>query len=142
MLVTRRNADWLPGVFNDFFNPDWTPRTRSTAPAVNVVENDEAYRVEIAAPGMGKEDFTVKVNEENVLEVTMEKKSTTGSTNEKERYLRREFSYAKFRQNLILPDDVDKEKITARVENGILTLTLMKQKPEEKPNLSRHIEVL
>lgn len=142
MLVTRRNSDWLPEVFNDFFNNDWAVRTRTTAPAVNVIENETEYRVEIAAPGMGKEDFTVKVDEEKGLEIMMEKKEAAPQTPAKERYLRREFSYAKFSQTLILPDDVEKDKISARVENGILLLTLPKKQPEVKTNVARHIEVM
>lgn len=142
MLVTRRNSDWLPEVFNDLFNNDWVVKTRTTAPAVNVIENETEYRVEIAAPGMGKEDFTVKVDDEKGLEIMMEKKEAAPQTTAKERYLRREFSYAKFSQTLLLPDDVEKDKISARVENGILLLTLPKKQPEVKANVSRHIEVM
>lgn len=142
MLVTRRNADWLPEVFNDLFNNDWPVRTRTTAPAVNIIESDAEYRVEIAAPGMGKEDFTVKVDEEKGLEIVMEKKETAQQSNAKERYLRREFSYAKFSQTLLLPDDVEKDQISARVENGVLLITLPKKQPEAKVNVSRHIEVM
>lgn len=141
MLVTRRNSDWLPDVFNDLFNNDWVVKAKATAPAVNVIESEKEYRVEIAAPGMGKEDFTVKVDEENGLEIVMEKKNEATLSEKKERYLRREFSYSKFSQTLILPDDVVKEHISARVENGILQLTLPKKQPEVKTNVTRHIEV-
>ncbi len=142
MLVTRRNSDWLPEVFNELFNNDWAVKAKNTAPAINIVESEKEYRVEIAAPGLGKEDFTVKVDEEKGLEIVMEKKEETAPEGVKERYLRREFSYAKFSQTLILPDDVEKEKISARVENGILWLTLPKKQPEVKANVSRHIEVM
>jgi HSP20 family protein len=116
------------------------PRANCTAPAINVKETDKAYVVELAAPGMKKEDFNVHINDEGNLIVKMEKKNENKEEDKSARYLRREFSYSKFEQTLLLPDDVKREDIKAHVENGVLTVELPKQ-VEEKVKLSRQIEI-
>ena len=145
MPVRRSNQTWLPSIFNDFFDNDWMVKANATAPAINVIESDKDYKVEVAAPGMTKEDFKIHINEDNDLVISMEKKteSTEGDKGGKEesRYLRREFSYSKFEQTMILPDDVDKEKIGAAVENGVLDITLPKLSKENLPKLTRDIEI-
>jgi len=145
LLPVRKNQGWLPDVFNDFFDTDWMERANATAPAINVIESDKDYKVELAAPGMKKEDFTVRINEENELVVSMEhkedKEEDPKENKKTRRYLRREFSYSKFQQNLILPDDVDKNKIEAKVENGILTVTLPKLTLEDKEKNSKVISI-
>ncbi len=127
MMPVRRTQNWLPDIFNDFFDNDLMVRTNATAPAINVIENEKDYKIEVAAPGMTKEDFNVHVDEDNNLVITMEKKNENKEEDKKEgRYLRREFSYTKFQHALILPDDVDKEKISAEVNNGVLSVELPK----------------
>jgi HSP20 family protein len=116
------------------------PRVNSTAPAINVKESDKAYTVELAAPGMKKEDFNVHINDEGNLVVKMESKQEHKDEDKSTRYLRREFSYSKYEQTLILPDDVKKDAISARVENGVLTVELPKI-VEEKVKVSRQIEI-
>ena len=138
--MMRRNAAWLPSVFNDLFDTDFMPKANCTAPAINVKENDKAYIVELAAPGMKKEDFNVHINDEGNLIIKMEQKEEKKEEDKDTRYLRREFSYSKFEQTLILPDDVKKEDIVARVENGVLTVELPKI-VEEKVKVSRQIEI-
>ena len=135
-----RTNNWIPAVFNDFFDTDYMPRANCTAPAINVKETDKAYVVELAAPGMKKEDFNVHVNDEGNLIIKMEKKQENKEEDKSARYLRREFSYSKFEQTLLLPDDVKREDIKARVENGVLTVELPKL-VEEKVKLSRQIEI-
>ncbi|SDN70620.1 HSP20 family protein [Prevotella communis] len=135
-----RTNNWIPTVFNDFFDTDFMPRANCTAPAINVKETDKAYVVELAAPGMKKEDFNVHINDEGNLIVKMEKKNENKEEDKSARYLRREFSYSKFEQTLLLPDDVKREDIKAHVENGVLTVELPKQ-VEEKVKLSRQIEI-
>lgn len=135
-----RTNNWIPTVFNDFFDTDFMPRANCTAPAINVKETDKAYVVELAAPGMKKEDFNVHINDEGNLIVKMEKKNENKEEGKSARYLRREFSYSKFEQTLLLPDDVKREDIKAHVENGVLTVELPKQ-VEEKAKLSRQIEI-
>ncbi len=145
LLPVRKNQGWLPDVFNDFFDTDWMERANATAPAINVIESDKDYKVELAAPGMKKEDFAVRINEENELVVSMEhkedKEEDPKENKKTRRYLRREFSYSKFQQNLILPDDVDKNKIEAKVENGILAVTLPKLTLEDKEKNSKVISI-
>ena len=93
-----------------------------------------------------KEDFNVHIDEENNLVISMEKKTESKEENNKDekkegRYLRREFSYTKFQQTMILPDDVDKEKIGAHVENGVLNITLPKFTEAEKEKAKKFIDV-
>ena len=135
--MIRRNA-WLPTVFNDFFDNDFMPRANATAPAINVIETPEEYTVELAAPGLKKEDFNVNINEEGNLVVKMEKKIE--QEDKKAHYLRREFNYTKFEQTLLLPDDVEKAKISARVEHGVLNVTLPKTE-QARTKVERQIEI-
>ena len=139
----NNNQNWLPTFFNDFFDNDWMLKANATAPAINVIENEKDYKVELAAPGMTKEDFNIQLGNEGELTITMEKKSDTKEEpkNENKKYLRREFSYTKFQQSFVLPDDVDKAKISASVNAGVLTIDLPKQAIEEKANASRAIEI-
>jgi len=140
MMPMMRN-NWIPTVFNDLFNNEFMPKMSATAPAINVKESDKGYIVELAAPGMTKEDFNVHINDEGNLVIKMEKKQPETSTEDKSmRFLRREFSYTKFEQTLILPDDVEKNSISARVENGVLTVELPKIE-EQKVKVSRQIEI-
>ena len=131
----------MPEIFNDFFDNSWMERTNYTAPAINVIENDKEYEVELAAPGLTKEDFKVHVDEENNLHIEMERKSENKADKHRGRYLRREFSYEKFQQTLLLPDDVDAEKIEAKVEHGVLTVLLPKMEIVAKPNPVKQIAV-
>lgn len=140
MPVKKYNSQtWLPSIFNDFFDNEWMVKANATAPAINVIESDKDYKVEVAAPGMTKDDFTIHLSEDNELVITMEKKNENNQENKK--YLRREFSYSKFQQNLILPDDVEKDKISANVNDGVLTIDLPKRTPEEKAKVNRQIEI-
>ena len=134
MVPVRRTQNWLPDIFNDFFDNTWMEKANATAPAINIRETETDYEVEIAAPGMTKEDFNIKIDNNNQLVVSMEKKEEHEEGKKEGRYLRREFSYSKFQQALILPDDVEKDKIEAKVEHGVLTITLPKQilPPENK----------
>ena len=131
MLPVMRRNSWLPEVFNDFFDTDFMPKANATAPAINVIESDNEYKVEVAAPGMCKEDFDININQNGDLTIKMESKREKKEEDKKARYLRREFSYSKFEQTLILPEDVDKEKIAARVEDGVLNIDLPKVVKEE-----------
>jgi len=137
--VNRKNS-WLPDVFNDFFDTDFMPRTNATAPAINVKESEVDYEVEVAAPGMTKDDFNVHLNQDGDLTIKMESKKENKEEEKKAHYLRREFAYSKFEQTLILPDDVDKENISARVADGVLTVVLPKIKKQDR-NVVRQITV-
>ena len=135
----QRNS-WFPEVFNDLLNIAGLPKANATAPAINVMETDKEYKVEVAAPGMRKEDFNVNIDHEGNLVIKMENKQQKTEEDKKARYLRREFSYSKFEQSLLLPDDVDKEKIAASVADGVLTVNLPKIVKEET-KVARQITV-
>ena len=140
MMPVRRTQNWLPSIFNDFFDNDWMVKANATAPAINVFETEKEYKVELAAPGMTKEDFNVHIDEENNLVISMEKKTENKEEKKEGRYLRRD-SNTKFQQTMILPDDVDKERYSAQVENGVLNIDLPKFSEQEKEKAKRFIDV-
>ncbi len=139
MLPAKNSQNWLPSLFNDFFETDWIPRTHVTSPAINVMEADDKYTVEAAVPGMTKEDINIHLTDDNLLVITMEKKNQEEEKDKK--YLRREFSYSKYEQSLILPEDVEKEQISAKVADGVLTVELPKMTEQEKEKSCRQIEI-
>ena len=144
MMPIRKynNQNWLPSIFNDFFDNDWMVKANATAPAINVIESNTDYKVEVAAPGMTKDDFNIHLTDSNELVICMEKKNETKEEDkDNKKYLRREFSYSKFEQALVLPEDVEKDKISANVSDGVLTINLPKQTAEEKAKVKRVIEI-
>ena len=144
MVPVRRNQNWLPSIFNDFLNNDWLmERRNTTAPAVNILENDDEYKIEVAAPGMTKEDFKVHINEDNELIISMEKHNEEKEEDKKHKgtYLRREFSYTQFQQSLLLPDNVERDKISAKVEHGVMSIDIPKKKVTETASAARQIEI-
>lgn len=147
MVPARRNQNWLPSIFNDLLGTEWLERHNATAPAVNIIEDEHEYKVEVAAPGMTREDFKVHINEDNELIISVEKK-TEEQEQDRDRgrkhkgtYLRREFSYTQFQQSLLLPDNIERDQIAASVENGVMTIDIPKKKAEERTAASRQIEV-
>lgn len=80
MMPVRRNQAWLPSIFNDFFDNEWMEKTNATAPAINVTENNKEYNVEVAAPGMTRDDFNIHIDEENNLVISMEKRKIRKKT--------------------------------------------------------------
>ena len=137
--VMNRNL-WMPEEFNDFFDTDFMPRVSASAPAINVKESEKDYTVELAAPGLTKDDFNVNIDNDGNLHIKIENKSNKKDEDKKSHYLRREFSYSKYEQTLLLPDDVEKDKIAASVNHGVLTVELPKLvKAEEKT--ARQIEI-
>lgn len=131
---------WFPTVFEDFLNNDFMPRANTTAPAVNVKVDDKAYTMEVAAPGIKKEFCRVSINDEGNLHIAIENKVEHKEEEKKHHYLRREFSYTNYEQAYTLPEDVDKDNIEAKVENGILTVTLPRIQKEVK-KLGRNINI-
>ena len=159
--------EWVPSIFNDFFDAGWMGRAKVTTPAINVIEKKDEYKVQVAAPGMTKDDFHIHLDEAGDLVISMEKccncdekegkecKDQKGECkdakaeckeaeccDEKEcKYLRREFSYSKFEQTLVLPDDVDKAHIKAKVKHGVLHIKLPRKAAEEKPQMQQNIAI-
>ena len=149
MLPARRfNGQYgLTDLFNDFFDNRALEKVGVTAPAINVKENDKRYKIEVAAPGMCKDDFKIHLNKDGNLVIEMEKTDCGCKDKEKDedkrecRYLRREFAYSKFSQTLLLPDNADKEAIEAHVANGILYIRIPKTTKEKIDEEKRVIEV-
>lgn len=142
MLPIRRSEQsWLPYIFNDFFDTNWMERANATAPAINVIDNEKNYELELAAPGLTKDDFQLSLDEEGNLSINMEKKVENNGEKKHGRYLRREFSYTKFHQTMTLPEDVDKEKIEANVEHGVLKVNLPKLVKTQEAPASRMINI-
>lgn len=142
MLPTvKRQNNWLPSIFNDFFNEEWFPMRATTAPAINVKEFDKEFLIEIAVPGMTKEDFKIHVNAKNQLVVSVEKKQESTDDETAAKFLRREFNYTRFEQTLLLPENVDREAITAKAKHGVLKIKLPKLENPQEKEITRVIEI-
>lgn len=148
MTLIRRNENYpvLSNILNDFFRNDWLDfsnrnysLTNTTLPSVNIKESEEAFIVEMAAPGLDKNDFKISLNSRTLM-ISSEKKSEN-EVKEDSQYSRREFSYQSFCRSFSLPESADAEKISARYENGILLVNIPKRE-EIKRNLERTIEIL
>lgn len=127
MLLKNTDFPVLPNVFNDFFR-DWSTSnfsdTNTTLPAVNIKENENEFTVDVAAPGMNKEDFQVNL-ENDILTISSEKKENKEDTNDN--YTRKEYSYMSFKRSFTLPKGiVDSEKIKATYKNGELKINIPK----------------
>lgn len=139
-MLSVMNRDWFPTMFNDFFdNLDWTPARRIATPAINVKENAKEYTMEVAAPGIKKEYCRVNIDNDGNLAVSVENKMEHKEENRKERYLRREFTYTNYQQAYQLPANIDRKNIEAKVEDGILTITLPKLTPEKEAQEQHNI---
>ena len=137
-----RFSNRMPRLLDQFFENDlidWSNRnfseTNTTLPAVNVKEKESGFEIEMSAPGLKKEDFNVELNN-SVLTISCAKKEEDESKDEDGRYTRREFSYQSFSRSFNLPETVDYDKIDAKYEDGILTLSIPK-KEEVKPSPKR-----
>jgi HSP20 family protein len=152
MTLVKRNGNMnslFPTFFDDLFNRDlfnWGnlnfSATNSTLPAVNIKETGEAYEVEVAAPGMTKQDFRIELNG-NTLSISSEKtvQPETETDRDDQHYFRREFSYQSFQRTFQLQKDVlDVDKIQAKYENGLLHLVIPK-KEEVRQKAARLIQV-
>ena len=132
---------WFPTLFDDFFNSEWMPKMKATAPAVNVKEDASAYSMELAGPGIKKEFCRVNINADGNLDIAIENKLEHKEENKKEHFLRREFSYSNYQQTYVLPDDIVKDNISAKVDNGVLTITMPKVTQEEVKKIQRQIDI-
>lgn len=138
--VTRRNQNWLPSIFNDLFDTDIVSGRISSANRTNIKESKDDYTVMVATPGISKEECNVHI-EDDYLIIEAEHKSVGTDEKKEEIYLRHEFSITKYQQTLLLPEDVDREKIEAEVKHGVLTITLPKKKIVEEPKARKMIEI-
>jgi len=136
----KRHSNYLPTLVSDFWGEDLFPgfeQEWSLNPAVNIIEGEQEFKVEVAAPGLLKEDFKVHV-EKNILEISAEKKDEQVTENKK--YLRKEFNYSEFKRTFSLPSSVEADKIKATHKDGILTVEIPK-KDEAKVNPRKEISV-
>ena len=138
--VIRTNNDWLDNAFNDFFSDNALSRMNATAPAVNVKVNENGYVMEVAVPGIKKEFCRVNIDDKGNLEIAIENKLEHKEEEKKEHYLRREFSYSNYQQSYVLPDDVDREMVSAKVLDGVLEIALPRVRKEEQ-KVQRNIEI-
>ena len=145
MLLARRNnsvSNWLNSWFNDnFFDTGLMPHMNATAPAVNVKESATAYTMEVAAPGLKKEWVRVNIDNDGNLNIAIENKMEHKDEDKHEHYLRREFSYSNYQQCYTLPEDADREKISAKVADGVLEVEIPKLAPKEEAKATKNIEV-
>lgn len=136
-IIRRRNYS-TPSIWNEFFNDSFLPRffesdnwlNNSALPAVNVEEDEKEYRIEVAAPGLEKDDLKVSVND-GVLTISSEKK--VEKEDKKDNYVRREFGYTSFSRSFTLPEEADAEKIGAKHKNGVLHISIPKTEVKVSP---------
>jgi HSP20 family protein len=133
----------LPGLFDEFFNGNLLPNyieegAWKSTPAVNIYESNEKFEIEIAAPGLEKEDFKIDLKNDYLL-VYSEKKDKK-EEKEKGKVVRSEFRYSSFQRSFALPKDIDATAINATHKNGVLIIELPK-KVEQKDSLVRQIEI-
>ncbi|MGZ8559473.1 MAG: Hsp20/alpha crystallin family protein [Chitinophagaceae bacterium] len=127
----------MPYVFDDFFKPwnEWFDnggflgRTMNV-PAVNITEQKDEYLVSLAAPGLKKEDFKLDVDG-NMLTISSEKEETREDKDQ--RFTRKEYNYSSFSRSFTLPEEINKEKIDAKYENGVLKISLPRKEEAKKP---------
>ncbi len=145
MVLPVNAYDWLDSAMNRIFKDQSSSVWNS--PAMNVMDDEKKYVVELAVPGLSKENLNVRIDQEENLVIKMAKKMPDADENTEqekkaqhfgEHYLRRDFAPINFERKFLLPSDVDKDHITAKIDNGILTLVLPKKVEE---NSQRQIEV-
>ena len=141
MLPVMNSNSWFPTLFDDFFNSEWMPKMKATAPAVNVKEDAKAYTMEVAVPGIKKEFCRVNINADGNLDIAIENKMEHKEEDKKQHYLRREFSYSNYQQTYVLPDDIVKDDIVAKVDDGVLTITMPKVSKQEVKKIQRQIDI-
>ena len=143
-LMRRSTFGSLPSIFDDIFDRDFFDNANyssenSTMPSVNIRETDKAFIVELAAPGLKKDDFKIEL-QDNILSISSEKKQEK-KEGEKEKYTRQEFYYQSFRRTFTLPKTVAEDKIQAKYKDGVLRLDIPKRKSEEQQKLTKNIKV-
>ncbi|SHF47695.1 heat shock protein Hsp20 [Salegentibacter echinorum] len=144
-LIKRNEANWLPTSFDDMFKNDWLGGTTNVnsigtrIPAVNIQETEDGFNVDVAAPGMSKENFNIELDKD-VLTISSEEKKEKETENKEGKFTRKEFSYSSFKRAFSLPDSVDTEKISASYKDGVLEISLPKRE-EAKVQPKRMIDI-
>ena len=146
MSIMKKNENFMfPALFNDFFGRDWLDfnsrtfsSTNTTIPSVNILESEDNFELEVAAPGFEKKDFKIELNN-NVLTISSDKQEETEHT-ERKQFTRKEYSYLSFCRSFTIPESANKEKIEANYEQGILKVIIPKRE-ESKPKPLREIKI-
>jgi Molecular chaperone (small heat shock protein) len=148
---SRRNENantWLPSIFDDFFGDEFMgiPVSKQFAtPAVNIMEKEKEFDIQIAAPGMTKDDFQISINDDNELVIHLEKTDKAEKKEDKDEkkctWLRREFAYASYSQSFTIPDEVEECQISAKMSDGVLTIVLPKKEQVAKEPSTRQIAI-
>lgn len=140
MLPQRKNLHWLPSLLGEFIGNDYKQPDRAP---VNIIDTEKSFIVEIAAPGMKKENVEIDLTNDNQLKIKIEKKSCQQdpAVEGQNQYLRKEFCCFNFEQTLILPDNIDKDAISAKQEDGIIKIDIPKKTPDDDALLHRKIEI-
>ncbi len=139
MTVIKRNSPFFPDWLDDFFAGEVNPLSNTrilSVPPVNVFESETAYRIELAAPGLKKDDIKISLDND-VLTISAEIKEN--DVTEEGQYTKKEFDYKNFSRSFTLPEIADREKIDAKSENGVLLITISKK--EEVINKPKQIEI-
>jgi len=139
-----KTTERMPSVFDDFFKPwnEWFDNggllgRTINVPAVNITENKDEYQVSLAAPGLKKDDFNINVDG-NMLTISSLKEDTKDEKDK--RFTRKEYSYSSFSRSFTLPEEINKEKIEAKYEDGVLKISLPR-KEEAKKTSAKHVAV-
>lgn len=142
LKLYQNGAPMFRSLFNDFWGDDWlnTVTKNENSPAINIKETENEYFIDVAAPGLSKEDFKISIDND-VLTISAEKETKSEEKNEEGRFTRKEFSYQNFVRSLMLPKgQINKEHVSANYENGVLKITLPKR-DEAKPQPVKYISI-
>lgn len=141
MLPHKKSLSWIPTLLGEFIGNDYTLR-HFERPPINIIDTEKSYIIEIAAPGVNKDDLEIDLVGENQLKIKIECKNCTAKNPiEGQKYLRKEFCCYKFEQTLILPENVDKENISAKKDEGIIKIDIPKKSKEIELKTITKIEV-
>lgn len=144
LIRTKTNRDGFQGLFDNLFASEFplgnlqNVPSGNSLPKVNIVENDQSFQLELAAPGLEKSDIKIQLEHEFLVVSSEKKEEELGNTNK--RYTKKEFSYQSFRRVFTLPELVDTDKIEASYVNGVLLVTIPK-KEEAKPQPPKSIQI-
>lgn len=133
---SEKSMRTLPDLMNEFFGMESHSAPKRIEPGVNIMENEDAFSIQMALPGFSKEDINIDLDE-NVLKVSGRKNAEESKDIQ---YWRKEFLQGEFEKQFIVPDSVDTDKISGSMEEGVLNLTLPKRE-ELKPKPARSIQI-
>lgn len=144
MMIAKRTSDMFPTLWNDLFDFSFGGYAAKT-PQMNIIENENDFVIEVNVPGLTKNDLALNIDADHNLVIEMvkteNKESNQQDADAKCRYLRREFGTMQFKESVALPKDIHIEQISAKVENGILSINLPKVTAEEKRKIAQMIEI-